>query len=252
MDKKNTVITMITNNQSCLYISMMVDGLGRTLGISDKKIGITQHISNRLEQLSNTKSPIQSLYLKLYVFEGPKTAGIVEKMLHTLLDPQRTEGEYFKDEDGSFVSRINSALFQLKKLGTEWQEVAFENDERLPSTVKDTIASNNRIYWDWDNIPDADPNNPEKLYSIWMLTSPSNENYYLTMRSTAGRCRKKKLTPETAMNYCNSSKFLRTVDYDITKLKAEFLFSSDNWDETKTYCMNNNLPIQVRNDYNKD
>lgn len=259
------IIELNPLTQSGFYIGMLVDALGRTIGIQvdgiwktsmDKKFGITKAFHNRLVQLSNTKGPIQMLFLKMYLMEGKDTATRIENLFKTLLRPMITEGEYVYDDEEWFVNSTNSALNCLKKdFGIEWQEVIFADDEQLSGDIKDTIKQTTaHIYHDWSNIPDADINNPDPQYSVWELKSPSGEKWVQTVTLgptvTRAYCGNKKLTPELVANYCNANNFLKTVNYDHTKLTATFITSSNDKDEINNFCINNGLP-QFRKDYNK-
>jgi hypothetical protein len=88
-----------------IYLGQYYDVLGRTLTLSDKKIGLSKDPVSREYQLNRTKSPIGYTIIAVYKVDDMYR---VEKMLHSILDSRRVFGEWFKDDEdtltGEFVN----------------------------------------------------------------------------------------------------------------------------------------------------
>ena len=96
------------NKSNILYIMKYVDSEGRDVGINDKKIGITNNIESREKSLSGTKGPIKVVHVKAWDI-GSK-AGEMESVLHGLLGPVNTEGEWFRDDSEELVRRVSDLM----------------------------------------------------------------------------------------------------------------------------------------------
>jgi len=84
-----------------VYIGEHYDILGRPLGLTDKKIGLTKDPISRQSNWSKTKSPI--LYRHIEVFKVDDM-NRVEKLIHAILNSRNTNGEWFEDEDDTLVN----------------------------------------------------------------------------------------------------------------------------------------------------
>ena len=116
-------------NKSYLYIAEHYDiHNNREIGINDKKIGITKNPKQREDGLCRTKSPIGITFIRLWEFEGEKTASIIENnILHNILSDRNTIGEWFEDDDFSLIETIEKAIDGLKELGVLITEVSDKN-----------------------------------------------------------------------------------------------------------------------------
>ena len=92
-----------------IYLGQYYDVLGRTLTLSDKKIGLSKDPVSREYQLNRTKSPIGYSIIAVYKVDDMNK---VEKMLHSILDSRRVFGEWFKDDEdtltGEFINFMNT------------------------------------------------------------------------------------------------------------------------------------------------
>lgn len=110
----------------------MYDTLGRNIGISDKKIGLSINPIGREYQLNRTKSPLSYRIVAVYkVLDMYK----VEKMIHAILDSRRTEGEWFKDDEdtltGEFVNFMIAFGAEPYNIDEEKSKKETSVDERL-------------------------------------------------------------------------------------------------------------------------
>ena len=85
--------------------------IGGNVEIPYKKIGITgagdATLNSRLQQISNTKSPIKAQCVAAWEYEDARTA---ENAIHSLLDDMRVEGEWFLDKDDTLVERLQPLM----------------------------------------------------------------------------------------------------------------------------------------------
>ena len=86
-----------------IYLGEHFDVLERSVGISDKKIGLSVNPVGRENQLSRTKSPIKYRILSVYKVDNMNR---VEKMLHNILDSRRVEGEWFRDDEDTLTGEF--------------------------------------------------------------------------------------------------------------------------------------------------
>lgn len=220
---------MSKETNSYLYLGIHYDLFNdREVGINDIKIGITNTPQTREYQLNKTHSPIGYMFVKLYKFYDKNYARIVEKqILHNLLYTNNTRGEWFLNDDESIPSRIGQLIEALKSLGVKIEEVALEND-KISTNKKEVIKKNdsNRNYFNVSNVEKATESDDQ--YSLWLLKTPKGETRLQRYDYKTTRANGRKATEKTVVNYCNSSKFLELVDFDYTKLTAEFIMSSNN------------------------
>ncbi len=101
---------MANSMQTILYIMRHID-IGGYIDIPYKKIGITgagnATLSTRLQQISNTKSPIKAQCIAAWKVNDAKK---LENALHTVLSNERVEGEWFYDKDDDLVDRMAPLL----------------------------------------------------------------------------------------------------------------------------------------------
>ncbi len=123
MDNKHTIV----------YVMRHFD-VGNNIDIPYKKVGITgagsATLTNRLQQINNTKSPIQT---QCMIAWSHNEAGAIENALHLLLEDIRVSGEWFLDKDDSLVERMKP-IMQL--LGAEEITIKDENDDHAKNILK--------------------------------------------------------------------------------------------------------------------
>jgi len=92
--------------------------IGGNIDIPYKKVGITgggnASLTSRLQQISNTKSPIKAQYVAAWKHDN---AQALEKALHSLLENIRVEGEWFLDKEDNLVERMQPIMELLGATG---------------------------------------------------------------------------------------------------------------------------------------
>ena len=116
----------------------MYDVLGRSIGLSDKKIGKSIDPIRRENQLGRTKSPVSYRILAVYKVNDMNK---VENMLHAILDSRRTEGEWFKDEEdtltGEFINFMIAYGAEVFDIKEEKEKKLICEDDRLINLSSD-------------------------------------------------------------------------------------------------------------------
>jgi len=104
----------MSDQHTIIYVMRHID-IGGHIEIPYKKIGITGRgnatLSSRLQQISNTKSPIKAQCIAAWEHTDSKA---VESALHLLLDDNRVEGEWFYDKDDTLVERMQPIMDLLQ------------------------------------------------------------------------------------------------------------------------------------------
>lgn len=100
----------MSSEHSILYVMRHID-IGGHIEIPYKKVGITgagnATLTSRLQQISNTKSPIKAQCIAAWEHED---ASLVESALHTLLEDSRIEGEWFVDLNNTLEERLQPVM----------------------------------------------------------------------------------------------------------------------------------------------
>jgi hypothetical protein len=86
-----------------IYLGELYDIMGRVMDINDKKIGLSINPIQREYQLNRTKSPVGYKVVAVYKVDDMNK---VEKMLHSILDSRRTNGEWFKDDEDTLTGEF--------------------------------------------------------------------------------------------------------------------------------------------------
>lgn len=96
--------------QSILYVMRHID-IGGHIEIPYKKVGITgagnATLDSRLQQISNTKSPIKAQCIAAWEHEDARA---VENALHILMEDSRVDGEWFLDKENTLVERMQPIM----------------------------------------------------------------------------------------------------------------------------------------------
>ena len=159
-----------TKTVGYIYIAQYYDVEERNIGINDKKVGRTRDLSAREIALNNTKGPIGVFFRKAWN-TGDDTVR-VEKSLHTILENDNSDGEWFKDADETLVERVSNFM-------SEWgyEEKSLETDsnrKNLHLIVGETSSLNNKIYNSggkaWQN-PRKEYGNKNNRHIGWTASS---------------------------------------------------------------------------------
>jgi hypothetical protein len=85
--------------------------IGGHIEIPYKKVGITgagnATLTSRLQQISNTKSPIKAQYVAAWKHDN---AQALEKALHSFMNNIRVEGEWFFDKENNLVESMQPLM----------------------------------------------------------------------------------------------------------------------------------------------
>ena len=113
-----------------IYLGQYYDVLGRTLTLSDKKIGLSKDPVSREYQLNRTKSPIGYSIIAVYKVDDMNK---VEKMLHSILDSRRLVGEWFRDDEDTLTGDFINFMISYGGVVSSISEIK-ESKELLEST----------------------------------------------------------------------------------------------------------------------
>jgi len=134
------------NNQHVIIYVMRHIDIGGHIDIPYKKVGITGKgnatLSSRLQQISNTKSPIKAQCVAAWEHTD---ASSIESAMHLLLDDNRVEGEWFYDKDDNLVERMQP---MMALLGGKEIEIEGTEDLYTKSILKkenDTKSVSNQV-----------------------------------------------------------------------------------------------------------
>lgn len=115
-----------------IYLGEHYDVLGRDVGITDKKIGLSITPLSREQQLNRTKSPIGYHIVSMFKVDNMNK---VEKMLHSILDSRRVYGEWFRDDEdtliGEFVNFMLAYGAEMCDINLEKERIIEQEDNRL-------------------------------------------------------------------------------------------------------------------------
>ena len=129
----------MNSTHSIVYVMRHID-IGENIDIPYKKIGITGSgnatLTNRLQQISSTKSPIQAQCVIAWSHSDAKA---IESALHQVLEDSRVIGEWFLDKNDTLVERLQPIM---KLLGAEEIEISDDNDSYTKSVLNQESKSN--------------------------------------------------------------------------------------------------------------
>ena len=113
-----------------------------------KKIGVTgkgnADIFSREQGLSDTKSPVKWVALRAWKIKGINAEKLEKAVFHNLLESLRVEGEWFFDEDGTMISKVQRVLETLNLIdGFSFEKIPLEKEDKSAenNAVRDTEES---------------------------------------------------------------------------------------------------------------
>jgi len=128
----------MNDQHTIIYVMRHID-IGGHIEIPYKKIGITGYgnatLTSRLQQISNTKSPIQAQCIAAWQHNDAKA---VENAMHLLLDDNRVEGEWFFDKEDTLVERMQP---MMELLGATEIKIVGAEDAYTKTILKKEIES---------------------------------------------------------------------------------------------------------------
>ena len=123
----------MSDQHTIIYVMRHID-IGGHIEIPYKKVGITGQgnatLTSRLQQISNTKSPIKAQCIAAWQHTDAKS---VETAMHLLLNDNRVEGEWFYDKDDTLVERMKP---MMELLGAKEMEIEGAEDSYTKNILK--------------------------------------------------------------------------------------------------------------------
>ena len=167
----------------------------------DKSILICESIDNEFIKLIENKFLADDIYVvkPVFITDGKNTE-ILEWV--TLYSPESMSNKIDK-------MRIQSAKSQ--------------------NSIQPGSDAGVRKYVSLGDLDKSKPEDPK--YTLWKLKTPKGETHIQIHDKDQPRAEGKVACELSAIKYCNSAKFLELVDFDYTKLTAEFVMSSNNREE---------------------
>ena len=102
--------------------------------LQSAKVGISQsEADKRIRSLNSTKQPFVVELEAAWSFENSSlSADAVEAAIHALLEPDRINGEWFRDVEHDLADRVGKAIVKLggSPVGDENQDLAEMNDRQ--------------------------------------------------------------------------------------------------------------------------
>ena len=131
------------SNHTIIYIMRHID-IGGHIEIPYKKVGITGSgnatLTSRLEQISNTKSPIQAQCIAAWEHNDARA---VETAIHRLLEDSREVGEWFFDENDTLVERMQPIM---ELLGAKELEIPDTDDAYTKNVLQKEDESKTSLH----------------------------------------------------------------------------------------------------------
>jgi len=145
----------MNNMHTIIYVMRHID-IGQHIDIPYKKVGITglgnATLTKRLQQISNTKSPIKAQCIAAWEHEDAQK---VESALHQLLEDSRVEGEWFLDKEDTLVERMQPIM---ELLGANSIEIEGADDSYTKQIIekegRNQAACNQTLLGEIDSLLD--------------------------------------------------------------------------------------------------
>ncbi|MDF4750595.1 MULTISPECIES: GIY-YIG nuclease family protein [Vibrio harveyi group] len=175
----------MNEKHSIVYVMRHID-IGQNVDIPYKKVGITglgnATLSNRLTQISNTKSPIKAQCIAAWEHEDARK---VESALHQLLEDSRVEGEWFLDKDDTLAERMQ-AIMEL--LGAKSIEIANDNDQYTKQIIEreseTQLVHNQALLGEINALIDKPLKTSIRKKGVTFASSSSQLTYYINYRKS--------------------------------------------------------------------
>ncbi|WP_217530977.1 GIY-YIG nuclease family protein [Vibrio cholerae] len=123
---------------SIIYVMRHID-VGGHVDIPYKKVGITGSgnatLTSRLQQISNTKSPIKAQCVAAWEHEDARA---VESALHSFMEETRIEGEWFLDKEDTLVERMQLIM---SLIGAIPIEIENSEDSYTQNVIKKEVEA---------------------------------------------------------------------------------------------------------------
>jgi hypothetical protein len=203
--------------QNIIYVMRHID-IGGNIDIPYKKVGITGKgnatLSSRLQQISNTKSPIKAQCIVAWEHDDARA---VEVALHMLLDDSRVEGEWFLDKDDTLVERMKP---MMELLGAKEAFIEQSNDVYTQSVIRKEVEAKKKsdhiLVGEVLDLLDTPLRSTSRIAGPTFFSESKHLTYYLNARKSGRHIfsigRSKDIYEEIKV-------FLEENDFDVEQAK---------------------------------
>lgn len=171
--------------QSIVYVMRHID-IGGHIEIPYKKVGITgagnATLTTRLQQISNTKSPIKAQCIAAWEHEDARA---VEHALHMLLEDCRIEGEWFLDKDDTLVDRMQPimSLIKAKPIAIEQSDDIYTQSVRK-NEIQAKKKSEHILLGEVSDLLDTPLRSSSRVNGPTFFSDNKALTYYVNVRKT--------------------------------------------------------------------
>ena len=175
----------MSNQHTILYVMRHID-IGGHIDIPYKKVGITGSgnatLTSRLQQISNTKSPIKAQCIAAWEHHDAKA---VENALHLLLDDNRIEGEWFLDKNDTLIERMQPImeLLQAKEVSIEGAEDSYTKNV-LKRESESQSALNKSLLGEISELLESPLRSSVRKVGPTFFSDKTNLTYYVNLRKS--------------------------------------------------------------------
>ncbi|EGR0660021.1 GIY-YIG nuclease family protein [Vibrio cholerae] len=204
---------------SIIYVMRHID-VGGHIDIPYKKVGITgagnATLSKRLQQISNTKSPIKAQCIAAWEHADARS---VESAIHNFMQESRIEGEWFLDKEDSLVERMQP-LMEL--LGAKVIALEESNDSYTVSALKREeeakLQSDHILLGEISNLLDSPLRSSSRISGPTFFSEDKSLTYYVNARKSG---RHYLAIGRSKGFYKELSEFLESHGYDVEQSHKE-------------------------------
>lgn len=213
------------NKYTIVYVMRHIDSGGH-IDIPYKKVGITGSgsatLTSRLQQISSTKSPIKAQCIAAWEHHDAKE---IENAIHSLLEENRVEGEWFYDKDDSLVERMEPIMKLLKARAIT---IEGSEDNYTKSILKkesdSKSASNKTLLGEISELLKEPLRSSIRLSGPTFFSDKTNLTYYISHRKSGNH---KLHIGRSKGVYKKLYSFLENQGYDAEKsLKGDVIVNS--------------------------
>jgi hypothetical protein len=171
--------------QTIIYVMRHID-IGGHIEIPYKKVGITgagnATLNSRLQQISNTKSPIKAQCIAAWEHEDARA---VENALHMLMEDSRIEGEWFLDKEDTLVERMHPIM---ELIGAKKIAIEQSNDAYTQSIIKKEVEakqqSDHILVGEISDLLDKPLRSSSRLAGPTFFSDEKQLTYYVNARKS--------------------------------------------------------------------
>lgn len=207
----------MNNQHTIVYVMRHID-IGGNIDIPYKKVGITgagnATLTSRLQQISNTKSPIKAQCIAAWEHDDAKA---VENALHMLLEDSRIEGEWFLDKDDTLVERMQPIMELLgsKEITIEGGEDIYTKSVLKKESESKSLLSQT-LLGEVSSLLKEPLRTSIRKYGPTFFSDKTNLTYYINHRKSGNH---QFVVGRSKGNYDELKSFLEEFDYEVEQSK---------------------------------